>query len=132
MKKTETVTLNFSKGYQGELIGPRGKVKVGAKENTLAPYNLLYGALGSCFYATFLSIADKMQLDIIESTIEISGEKKDDKIGTLGHVLVHVKITSPSDEKKLIRSAELGAKYCSIYNTIGHVAEMELKIEILR
>jgi putative redox protein len=73
-----------------------------------------------------------MKLDIIEAKVVISGEKKDDDIATLAHVLVEVQIKSPSDEKKLIRSAELGAKYCSIYNTISQIAEMELKIEILR
>ncbi|MDD2259038.1 MAG: OsmC family protein [Bacilli bacterium] len=132
MRQTEKITLNFSNGYHGEVIAPRGTLNIGTEENTFAPYNLLYGALGSCYYATFLSMAKKMKLDIIEAKVVISGEKKDDDIATLAHVLVDVQIKSPSDEKKLIRSAELGAKYCSIYNTISQIAEMELKIEILR
>ncbi len=132
MSTTDKITLNFSDGYQGEVIGPRGKLKIGSGENTFAPYNLLYGALGSCYYATFLAMADKMNLDVIKATVVITGEKLETDLAPLGHVLVDVKITSPSEEKKLIRSAELGAKYCSIYNTLSHVAEMELKIEILR
>lgn len=132
MSTTDKVILNFSDGYQGELIGPRGTLKIGSGENTFAPYNLLYGALGSCYYATFLAMADKMRLEVINATIEIHKEKNEEDTLPLGRVIVDVKITSPSDEKMLIRSAELGAKYCSIYNTISHVAKMELKIQILR
>ena len=37
---------------------------------------------------------------------------------TLEEVNIKMIITNPSNEQQLLRSAELGAKYCSIYETL--------------
>ncbi len=59
----QSVNLNFTNTFKGELIGPKGRVDVGSEKGTLAPYDMLYGALASCLYATFLGIAEKNVLD---------------------------------------------------------------------
>ena len=37
-------------------------------------------------------------------------------------------IKNPSNEQQLLKSAELGAKYCSIYETISKVAKINLEV----
>ncbi len=126
--KTDPITLNFNEGFKGTLESPTAKINIGRNENGILPYHMLYGALGSCFYATFLSVADKMRLSFSKAVINISGEKREQVPATLEHVKVELTIYHPSHEEKLIKAAQNGAKFCSIYETISKVAEMELVV----
>ena len=126
--KTDTINLNFSEGFKGSLTSPTSTIPVGKTDNGIQPYHMLYGALGSCFYATFLSVAEKMRLEISKAEIEISGSKRETHPTTLDYVRVELTIYNPSHEEKLIKAAQNGAKYCSIYETLSQVAEMELVV----
>jgi len=44
-------------------------------------------------------------------------------------VKVKYEIEGSDNEKGLMRSAELAAKYCSIYQTLSHVADMSWELE---
>jgi putative redox protein len=121
----DVVKIDFKNSYVGTMTTPRGQVLIGAQEGGLRPYNLLFGALGSCFYATFLSIVEKKRLSFDSATVEISGRHREDQIATLEYVQIKITIRGASDEKQFLRSVELGAKYCSIHETISKVATME-------
>jgi putative redox protein len=91
---------------------------------------MLFGALGSCFYSTFLSIAKKKRLSFDKAEVEVSGHKGTGKeINLLEKVIIKLVIWNPSNEKALKRSAELGSKFCSIHETISKVADIELIVE---
>lgn len=92
------------------------------------PYDLLLGALGSCFYATFISIAEKKKLNFGEVRLNITGKKRTEIPTTLEHVVMDMFIINPSNKEQLIKSAQLGAKYCSIHETISKVAQIDLNI----
>ncbi|MEF3692739.1 MAG: OsmC family protein [Acholeplasmataceae bacterium] len=126
--KTDNITLSFQQGFKGTLESPTSKINIGDNENGIQPYHMLYGALGSCFYATFLSVSEKMRLTFSKATVEISGEKRDETPATLKHVKVELTIYQPSHQEKLIKAAQNGAKFCSIYTTVSQVAEMELVV----
>ena len=121
----DTIKMDFENTFVGTMIAPKGKVLIGAQEAGLRPYNLLFGALGACFYSTFLSIVEKKRLTFEGATLEISGRHRDAQIATLEYVQIKITIRKPSDEKQFLRSVELGAKYCSIHETISKVAQME-------
>lgn len=127
--KTENVKLEFSNDFIGTVSSSRGEIKIGKQENGMSPYNLLYGALGSCFYHTFLTMLEKRRQTIESATIEISGEKRDADIATLEWVIIKLIVRKPSDEKQVRKCAELGTKFCSIHETISKVAKMELIVE---
>lgn len=124
----ESVKLEFADGFKGLMTVSSGTVPIGMTEGGVAPYNLLFGALGSCFYATFLSIVQKKRLTLEKADLTISGHKRDTIPPTLDHVLIHMVITGGSDEQGIRRSAELGAEYCSIHATISKVAEVKLEV----
>lgn len=126
--KTDSIKLEFNEGFKGTLTSPTSTISVGKTDNGIQPYHMLYGALGSCFYATFLSVAEKMRLEFSRSEIEISGSKRESYPTTLDHVKVELTIYNPSHEEKLTKAAQNGAKYCSIYETLSQVAEMELVV----
>ena len=72
------VTLDFNDGFQGELKAKRASAKIGSEEGTLDPYDMVFGALGSCLYATFLEIALKKKIGYDSVHIKISGEKREE------------------------------------------------------
>lgn len=129
--KADTVKLSFTDGFKGELVSPSAKINIGQNENGIQPYHMLFGALGSCFYATFLSVATKMRLTFGDANIEVNGNKRDATPATLEWVEIKITISNPSDEEKLRKACELGAKYCSIHETISKVAEMKLVVEFI-
>lgn len=126
--KTEPILLEFENEYKGVMTGPRGQLNIGEGTPSFAPYHLLYGALGSCFYSNFLNIAKKKRLHFDKATIQISGEKRDQEVPTLKTVTMLVTIYGGDKEEQLRKSVELGAKYCSIHETIGKVAEIAIEV----
>lgn len=123
------VDVAFENHFKGELIGPRGKTDIGGDEGTLAPYDLLMGGLASCLYATFLDIARKKRIGFGSANIEVTGEKRDTIPMMFSWVNTKIVIQGPEKEKGLIEAFELATKYCSIYQTIAHVAEMTWEVE---
>ncbi|MFP4178361.1 MAG: OsmC family protein [Acholeplasmataceae bacterium] len=126
--KADTIRLTFSDRFDGEMVSPTGTVPLGRRDQGVAPYHLLFGALGSCFYATFLSVAEKMRLSFAGVSLEVSGEKRDEVPATLKSVTIRFVIRDGSDEDKLRQAAELGAKYCSIHRTVSKVAQIALDV----
>jgi putative redox protein len=127
--KTDTIQMNFKEGFKGEMISPKSKVMIGDIDNGSQPYHLLYGALGSCFYATFLSISEKMRLSFDHASLEISGVKRETLPTTLEYVKMEMVLYQASDQEKLLKAAELGAKHCSIHETISKVATIDLVVK---
>jgi putative redox protein len=126
--KTDNVQLKFSNQFVGSMTSPTGRVVLGQQPDGMAPYHLLYGAVGSCFYATFLSIVQKKQLTFIDADLEVSGIKRDKVPATLEYLKMVLTIRGGTNHEQLKDSAELGAKYCSIHETISQVAKVELEV----
>lgn len=125
---TDQITMKFSNEFKGSMTSPKGDVKIGRQEEGQAPYHLLYGALGSCFYATFLSVANKMRLTFDKADLIISGTKRETSPATLEFVVMDMVVYNPSDEEKLNKAAELGAHHCSIHETVSKVADIKLNV----
>ena len=98
---------------------------------SLAPYDMLYGALASCLYSTFLDVAKKKHIDFDSVDMQVTGEKRTESPTTLKWVNVKMVIKNAQKEEGLLKSAELAAKYCSIYQTLAHVADMKLEVEFI-
>jgi putative redox protein len=127
----DNILIQFDPNFVGTMTSPSGSIRLGDQEGGMAPYHLLFGALGSCFYATFLSIAKKKRLTFAKAEIEISGEKRTEVPPTLQHVKIRLVVHNPSDEAGLLKSAHLGAQFCSIHETISKVAQMEHEVQFV-
>lgn len=126
--KTDNVQLKFANTFVGSMTSPSGQVVLGQQPDGMAPYHLLYGAVGSCFYSTFLSIANKKRLSFQDAQLEVSGIKRDTIPATLEYLKIEMTIRGGSDQAQLLSAAELGAKYCSIHETISKVAKIDLVV----
>ena len=125
----DNIILEFNEGFEGVMKAPNGEVKIGVNQGEISPYNLLFGALGSCFYATFLSVVVKKRLSFERATVEISGNKRTEVPTTLEYVVMTLTVKNPSNEAQVLKSAQLGAEYCSIHETIKQVAQIELIVK---
>lgn len=127
----DNILIQFDPQFVGTMTSPSGTIKLGDQEGGMEPYHLLFGALGSCFYATFLSIANKKRLTFVKAELEVSGEKRAEVPPTLEHVKIQLVVHNPSNEEGLLKSAHLGAQFCSIHETVSKVAKMELDVRFV-
>jgi len=125
----DRVVLKWDMDYKGELFSPTGTAPLGDQDDGLYPYQLFFGAIGSCFYATFLSIALKMRLEFESAKIEITGSRDSEKSKIIEVVDMIFTIKNPSDKEKLQKAAELGTKYCSIHELVSRSAKVNLIVE---
>lgn len=119
----------FTNEFSGELVVANGKVAIGVEKGTVAPYDLLFGALASCLYATFLDVAEKKKIGFESARIEVTGEKRTETPTILTWVDTKIIIKGAEKEKGLEKSYEMATKYCSIYQTIAQVAKMTWSVE---
>lgn len=125
----KSVQVQFTNEFKGELIAPNDTANIGTEKGSLAPYDMLFGGLASCMYATFLSIAEKKRIRFDSANIEVTGEKREEVPTTLKWVNVKIRIKNAEKEKGLIKAMEIAADYCSIYQTISKVADMSWDVE---
>ena len=124
MKKT-SVRLEFTNDFVGTVHAEHGDIHINREGQAIMPYDMLLGALGSCFYSTFLDIARKMRLEYEKADIDIVGVKREETPTHLVTVDMLFTLYGAQDEKGFQRAADLAAKYCSIHETIKQVARME-------
>lgn len=125
----QRVQVEFGQDFRGQLIGPRGQAEIGSGEGTVAPYDMLFGALASCLHATFMGIAQKKRVGFESVAYEVTGEKREEVPTILTWVNVKMIIKGGEKPSGLTKAAHLAAEYCSIYHTLSQVAEMTLDVE---
>lgn len=124
----QKITIDWSNGFHGIMSAPNGSITIGDEAGQMLPYNLLFGALGSCFYATFLEIVEKKRLTLAGATMTISGTHREEVPTTLNQVTIDVVIYAANNEEKYLRCIELAQKYCSIYETVSKVATITVNV----
>ena len=124
------ITLKFDRIFSGELTADNGSARIGkGNDKSLKPYDLMLGALGSCFYATFVDIADKMRLEYKGADVSVRGVKREETPATLKTVNMVFTIHGAADQKGFERAAALAAKYCSVHETISKVADIKIELK---
>ena len=111
------------------LENERAIVGIGSKPGEFFPYDLLLGALSSCFYYTLIEILEKRKIEIPTVEVIVTGDKRTEVPTTLDWVHMDITVTGDVDEKQFLRSVDLAAKYCSIHETISKVAKMSHEVK---
>ena len=123
------VLLTFGSEFEGVLKTAHHEVPIGSgKDGALAPYDMMLGALGSCFYSTFAGIAKKMRLKYERAEVAVHGVKRAEVPTTLETVDMVFTIYGVLDSKGFERASELAARHCSVHETISKVAAISLKL----
>ena len=123
-----SVSINFSNEFDGVMQAKNAKAQIGRKEGQVKPYDMMLGALGSCYYATFLDVAKKMRLKYQHAAIDIKGIKREEVPTTLKEVSMTLTIFGAAEEKGFERASKMAAKYCSVHETIAQVADIQIDL----
>ncbi len=94
-----------------------------------APYDYLLGALSGCLFVTFKDLASKMRVSWEHISFDINGEKREDPPTTLKTTHISVLATGVEDQKKFLKAFETATRYCSIFQTISKVSEMDYTVD---
>lgn len=124
------IKMSFERAFRGQLQAQGASAAVGEKADMkLSPYDLLLGALGGCFYHTFVDIADKKKLVYERAEIALHGVKREEVPTTLRTVTMDFTIFGAQDQKGFERTTELASKYCSVHETVSKVAEITINLK---
>lgn len=126
------INIEFQNGFNGECTNEGGAV-LNVAADQWRPYELLFTALASCMYSTFLDVINKKNLNYKKVIISVDGEKIDDIPAMLNKADIIFTITgAEKDNEKIIakfeRSLLLSEKYCSIYNTLTKIAKLNTQL----
>jgi putative redox protein len=128
---TTKISMQFGNKFSGTFNGEKTTVNIGVKDGEAMPYELLLGALGACYYATFYEIAKKMRLEYEKVELQIEGIKREEEPAYLIDTKIVMSVFNGGDKDKLARASELAQKYCSIYYTISQVSKMDVELKFL-
>ncbi len=123
--------VQFTDVFEGEMLLKVGTVKIGMKPDQAGPYKLLLGALTGCFHSTFLDVAVKKRLSFKSVKYHLEGEKRDEVPQTLKVLHMTITVEGADNQPQILRCFELAAKYCSIYTTLSHVAQLNYEVKFL-
>ena len=124
-----SVAMSFSNEFEGTMSTKNTQVEIGRNQGQLLPYDMMLGALGACYYATFVDVAKKMRLQYQRAAIDIKGVKREEVPTILKEVAMTLTIIGAVDEKGFQRASAMAAKYCSVHETISKVADINLVLE---
>jgi putative redox protein len=120
-------SLEFKAGFDGQLNLRSGSIGIGMADDQARPYDLLQGALVSCLHSTFLDILTKKRLALPSAKYEVEGEKRESIPTTLERVTITVTLPA-GQEAEYTKAMALAQKYCSVFNTLSHVATLKVDL----
>lgn len=132
MPRQDHVNIHFENLFRGYLEAAHGRLAIGRaeKDNYFLPYDLLLGALGSCFYSTFLGKLRENSYTVEAAHLDISGLHREEIPQTLTTVTIKLELqgTSGGSEEEFRQLAQEAARDCSIHETVAQVAKIELEV----
>lgn len=114
-------TITFSDGFHG-VMEMRGQ-KLDISESGLHPYDLTYGAIGSCLYSTFLDELEKRHLTVRRCVVDVDGTKRQSVPALVKELKILFTVESDADEKDLRQAFAMALAHCSMVQTFARVAE---------
>nr|WP_321306351.1 OsmC family protein [uncultured Sphaerochaeta sp.] len=126
MGEKKHVRADFVPGHYQFVTDKGSSFEIGPSS---APYDYLLGALSGCLFATFVELATKMRISWEHISFDVDGEKRDDPPTTLKLLHITVQATGVDNQKKFLKAFETASRYCSIYQTISQVSEMDYSVD---
>ena len=118
--------IQFENGFHGTYHIGEQTLKIG--HELIQPYDMTYGAIASCFYATYLMIAGERNVPISDAVIRIDGRKRREVPTTLEYVKLRMVPVSTASREQLEDCMREALQKCSMMATIRQVAEVDAAI----
>ena len=128
MASQVSARLHFAQGFDGTLMLREGEVAIGVQADQARPYDLLQAALAACLHSTFLDILEKKRLTVEFADYLIEGIKRSEIPAMLEEVTINVTLPDGPNNEALEKSFRLATQYCSVFNTLAQVADMQCNV----
>ena len=115
--------IQFENGFHGTYQVGEQTLKIG--HELIQPYDMTYGAVASCFYATFLLVAKERGVSISGAEIRVSGRKRTQVPTTLEYLNLRMIPVSTAGREELEACMQEALQKCSMMATIRQVAEID-------
>ena len=110
MSAEVNVSVSFGSEFEGTLTSTNeSTISIGP--DNIRPYDMMLGALVSCFHHTFLEILIKKRLQVDNVTYRVYGKKRNAVPATLEYVRIDLSISSTGNQKDIEKAVELAKKY---------------------
>lgn len=122
--------LKFHDGFNGTY--EVGGQTINISRDGVKPYDMTYGAVASCMYATFLDHTNERGLKVGDVEIFIDGRKRKEIPTTLEYVEILMRVQGdPADEAALKECMDFAIRDCSMVQTVMKVSDLEYKFELM-
>ncbi len=120
--------IDYHKGFHGTYqIGDQTLI-IGKKD--IMPYDMTYGAIASCLFATFLGIAKKKDIYVRDAHVSIDGKKRKKTPTTLEYISIRVTVDTDADEEAVKECMGQALLECSMVQTFALIADIDCKTTV--
>lgn len=116
--------IKYENGFHGTYEVNGFTIKIGNEEGSVAPYDMTYGAIASCLYATYLNLLTEKHLTIRGADVDISGVKREMIPTTLEDITIKITVYSDEELDVLQYTFNQALATCSMVQTFKHVADI--------
>lgn len=122
---TVSTIVTFNHAFNGQLQSPNGST-IAISESQIRPYDMVLGGLVACFHHTFLEVLQKKRQQVERVEYQVEGKKREEVPATLELIQMKIAVYGVSGKEQAAKCFELAKKYCSVYQTLSHVAQIEV------
>ena len=120
--------INYHDGFHGTYrIGDQTLV-IGSE--AIMPYDMTYGAIASCLYATFLGIAKTKDIYVKDAHVSINGRKRTTIPMTLEYISIDITVDTEAEEADVKACMDQAIQNCSMVQTFVKVAEIDYTVKV--
>ena len=118
--------FSFNDNFTGTAEVQRNQYSFPIGSEHASAYDLAMAGLVSCYYATFMEVAQKKRLEWNAVSIDLTWSKQlDNSPQFLKEARMNIEIdVVKGKETAFTKSLEMAAKYCSLYQTFSMVGEL--------
>ena len=121
--------LKFKNGFNGTYEIGDQTLRIGM--DGIKPYDMTFGAMAACMYATFLDQTNARGVKVGEVEVYIDGKKRKEIPTTLEHVDIFMRVQSEAPEEVIKKCMDGAMRDCSMIQTVMKVAVIDYSLEMM-
>ena len=118
--------IHFENGFNGVYCVQDQVLRIG--NEGIQPYDMTFGAVASCFYATFLGVLKEHGVTVRSAEVTVDGRKRTEVPTTLEYLKLTLQPESDASKEELEACIQEALGKCSMVATIKAVAQVEAEL----
>ena len=118
--------IHFENGFHGVYCVRDQVLEIGSE--WIQPYDMTFGAVASCFYATFLGVLKEHGVTVRSAEVTVDGRKRTEVPTTLEYLKLTLQPETDASKEELEACMQEALGKCSMVATIKAVAQVEAEL----